>query len=352
MMTAAHRLPDLATSPLRAERGGQPSPNPTRMDIHTLQRHFWKLDAEQHFSGNESRLYFYWLNLFNADFWPEHLVRFCKQVEADTGLDNRAHGKARQGLIDRGLLFYQGGAKGRAALWSLLRKPARNIKMPRNNAEESEPITSQMPQQIGDECTHIRTQMPRNNAGPYIEQTKTVLEQETQTPKKEGAGEAEISPSDESQKLVTAPTPRAPAPALSTVAPCLAAGTDESRALAAELAGYWHIRETKDARLWAEFATFTRTMASQDRLAEVREQFTAYKGFRELRSMQRHSIRNILGSEGLGYTDGKLLHGGCWVAQLAEAQAEAAAKPKHPGFGPEPAPARAGGAPSNRKKDW
>lgn len=346
-MTAAHRLPEPDASPLRAQRGGLGSTPPTRMDIHTLQRHFWKLDAEQHFTGNETRLYFYWLNLFNAEFWPDQFVRFCKQVEADLGLDDRAHGKARKGLIERGLLFYQEGAKGRAALWSLLRKPARNIKMPRNNAEESEPIPTQIPPHNCEESGVIPSHMPRNNADSNKEETETRSVVVNTNQKNAGAGEPDSSPSP-SQKI-TAPTPVA-APPAPAVTPYLGEGTDASRALGAELAGYWHIRETKDARHWAQFLTFTRTMAAAGRLEEVREQFAAYKAFRELRpGMQRHSIKNILGSEGVGYADSELVHGGCWVAKLAEALAT---KPKSTGFGPEPAPARAGGAPSNKQKNW
>ena len=163
--------------------------------------------------------------------------------------------------------------------------------------------------------------------------------EEVSPPKKNaGAGVSFSSPA-ESQEEITAPNPVAPAPSPAVVvSPCLTPGTDASKALGAELAGYWHIRETKDARHWAQFLTFTRTMAAAGRLEEVREQFTAYKAFRELRGMQRHSVKNILGSEGLGYSDSALVHGGCWVAQLAEAQAT---KPKPSPYGPAPTPRRA-----------
>ncbi|GAA4362218.1 hypothetical protein GCM10023185_29950 [Hymenobacter saemangeumensis] len=155
-----------------------------------------------------------------------------------------------------------------------------------------------------------------------------------------------------SQSSVTAPNPVAapPSPAApAAVALCLEPGTPESRALAAEMAEYWHIREGKDARRWAQFATFTRTLAAQGRLDEVREQFAAYKAFREIRGFQRHGIDKILGSEGLGYTNSALLHEGSWVAQLEEAQTAAKTKPS---FGPAPSAEKSSAAPSNRKQTW
>lgn len=184
---------------------------------------------------------------------------------------------------------------------------------------------------------------------PPVENSTVENSREEESPPKKnaGAGVSFSSSPAGSQKEITAPNPVA-APPSPVVSPCLTPGTDASKALGAELAGYWHIRETKDARHWAQFQTFTRTMAAAGRLEEVREQFTAYKAFRDLRGFTRHSVRNILGSEGVGYSDSELLHSGCWLAKLAEEQG----KPKlKPAFGPAEAPAHASVSPT-KKSSW
>jgi hypothetical protein len=312
------------------------------MSIYDLQTRFWQLHAEQSFKPSDSHLYFYLVNQFNAARWPDKLYRKRNQVAADSGLDVKTVDTARARLQERGLIVYDPGDQSKSATWSLCdgcESGGRNSLPPEKPSEMkgnfSLPITDDSAKP---------SEMKGKNSLPYKEEEKTSSREEEKTPqKKEGAGATEISSPAESQKLITAPTPVAapPAPAaaapLGTVAPCLSPGTDASRALAAEMAAYWHIREGLDSRRWAQFGTFTRTLAAAGRLDEVRQQFTAYKAFRELRGFQRHGIDKILGSEGLGYANSALLHEGSWVAQLAEAQAT---KPKASPYGPAETPAR------------
>ena len=169
--------------------------------------------------------------------------------------------------------------------------------------------------------------------------TKTKTTQ-THTQKKERVGASQNYSLGLPTEKITAPNSVAlvPSPIASEVtSPCTNASAHESQSLAVELAAYWHIREGKDTRRWTEFYTFTRTMAAQDRLPEVRAQFTAYRAYQELLHLRPHGIDKILGSRGIGYINSALLHEGDWVAKLTEAKIQQ----KPMGFSPPPPPFRA-----------
>ena len=117
--------------------------------------------------------------------------------------------------------------------------------------------------------------------------------------------------------------------------------------MAAELAAYWLIPAGKNPRRWVQFAAFTRTLAAEGRLGEVRTQFDAYRRYQQLRGISRYAVDKYLGHELEGYGDGEWC--GCeWPELLAEALQQAS-KNNHASA---PAPASAGGAPSQRKTDW
>ena len=43
------------------------------MNLFDLINNFWRVDEQQNFSGNETRLYFFLLHLANRSFWVEWL---------------------------------------------------------------------------------------------------------------------------------------------------------------------------------------------------------------------------------------------------------------------------------------
>jgi hypothetical protein len=358
-------------------------PLPTKMDRYKLDNHFWHLDETvKHFSGTETRLYFYWLNRFNkglnGKFWPAEYPRWSKQVEADLGLTDKPLAAARKVLEQRGLLYYREGSKSKAPVWSLSpfvrdnsgqsedisrSKSDQSEHIARNNSDESEQIS----RNNSGQAKHIAPNMSRSNSGqseglpPTLagetpdsirRRHKQVLEQEDTNKKNGGAGDESledvVAPSESEE--ITAPNPVAlPLPPVSgTVAPCLMPGTEDSRGLAAEMAAYWLIPEGKNPRRWAQFGNFTRTLAAADRLEEVRTQFDAYRRYQQLRGISRYAVDKYLGHELEGYADGEWC--GCeWPALLAEAQQQAAKTNSNQA----PAtPVRAGGAPSKHPKNW
>lgn len=223
---------------------------------------------------------------------------------------------------------------------------------PRPLAKSATGLLQNLPQPIAESATDLLQNLQEAIAESADINTNYSFKVNTnETPqKKEGAGGPEILPSAESQKVVTAPNPVAlpPSPALGSVPPCLVAGTDESRALAEEMATNWAIPHG-NARRRGQFATFTRTLAAAGRLAEVRAQFDAYRRYQQLRGISRYAIDKYLGHELEGYADGEWC-GSEWAQVLAEASQQQAAKPA--AYGPPPTVSQATGTPNQRQKNW
>lgn len=196
MSAAAHAEP---TPALTAQRGGL-SPTTAKMSFYDLQNLFWQLDASERFSGNETRLYFYWLNRLNAglagEYWPAEYPRWSKQVEADLGLTDKTLAGARTVLVKRGLLSYREGSKSRAATWGL-GKIARNNSdqsdeiapdMSRKDSGQSESIPPKMARKDSGQSGIIPPNMSRNNSGLYKEKTEDLNNDKDKDPAAGAAG--------------------------------------------------------------------------------------------------------------------------------------------------------------------
>jgi DNA-binding transcriptional ArsR family regulator len=118
--------------------------------------------------------------------------------------------------------------------------------------------------------------------------------------------------------------------------------SEASKALAAEMAGLWHLTQQGNARKWMQLARFTHEMEQAGRLAEVSRQFTGYALYREKRGIEPYNLDKYLGSEGDGYRGEWCAFDWSAKAQQAKANGET---PNRPGQ-PTPTPARAGGSPS------
>ena len=330
------------------------------MDFHKLQNQFWQLYAVERFSGNVALLYFYWLNRFNTGFngkfWPAEYPRWSKQVEADLGITDKPLATARKVLEQRGLLYYLEGSKSKAPIWSLspiVRKNSGQYEgISRINSDESESIAPHISRNNSGQLTGLPPALAGETPDSIRRRHKPVLEQEDTNKKNAVAGAdfSEAITALSESKRITAPNPIAlpPSPILGTMESCMEQGTEESQALAMEMAAYWLIPEGKNSRRWAQFATFTCTLAAAGRLAEVRTNFEAYQRYQQLRGISRFAVDKYLGHELEGYSDGEWC--GCkWPELLAEALLQHANKNNH---GPAPAPVSAGGTPSKRKTDW
>jgi hypothetical protein len=290
------------------------------------------------------------LHKVNGKVWAndEHFTDRCRVAK-------RTIGAALKELEDAGLLHRNTNQS--AALKRILTPLIYPNGTPRPMAESAIDLLQNLQEPIAKSATDLLQILPQpiadsadintslNNKGNNIE---------TPTQKKMGEGVSNSDSSPSPSQKNTAPNPVAAPPSLAATAlavgsvnPCLAPGTEESKALATEMATYWKIPQ-HNARRQAQFATFTRTLNAAGRLEEVRTQFDAYRRYQQLRGLSRFGIEKYLGHELEGYTDGEWC-GAIWSDVLAEAtqQQQSAKKP----FGPVEAPARASASPQ-RKQSW
>ena len=68
------------------------------MNMFELLANFWKVDEQKNFSGNETRLYFFLINLANRSFWPEWLEYSDKKMVANTNISLTVLKSAREQL--------------------------------------------------------------------------------------------------------------------------------------------------------------------------------------------------------------------------------------------------------------
>ena len=73
---------------------------------------FWKLDAEHSFSGNETRLYFYLLNLSNSLYWKNPLTNADSYTATVAGIAVNTLKTVRNRLQQAGLISFKPGGSG------------------------------------------------------------------------------------------------------------------------------------------------------------------------------------------------------------------------------------------------
>lgn len=80
------------------------------MNLFELQNNFWRLDEQESFSGNETRLYFFLLHLANRSFWSEWIEYADKKMVANANISLQVLKSAREKLRDAQLIgFVVGG---------------------------------------------------------------------------------------------------------------------------------------------------------------------------------------------------------------------------------------------------
>jgi hypothetical protein len=80
------------------------------MNLFELFANFWRLDEQKNFSANETRLYFFLLNLVNRAYWAEWVEFADKKMVANANMSLQVLKSARERLKDAGLLnFVPGG---------------------------------------------------------------------------------------------------------------------------------------------------------------------------------------------------------------------------------------------------
>ncbi|MBD2753821.1 hypothetical protein [Spirosoma validum] len=78
-----------------------------------LMNRFWKVDEEYSFSGNDSRLYFYLLNVANRLGWPNEFDYADDKLKGNIGIKVNTLKPCRDRLVMAGLLDFELGGMGR-----------------------------------------------------------------------------------------------------------------------------------------------------------------------------------------------------------------------------------------------
>ena len=102
-----------------------------------LVNRFWQMDLEFHFSHLEVHMYFKILDLFNRSGWRKVLSVPNSRFVAELGATEPSVIRARQRLVDSGLLAYSKGTQRKAGKYTLLYYQKEGIKDSINNNRES-----------------------------------------------------------------------------------------------------------------------------------------------------------------------------------------------------------------------
>lgn len=79
------------------------------MNLFELQNNFWRVDEQENFSGNETRLYFFLLHLANRSFWSEWLEYADKRMVANANISLQVLKSARDRLKGSQLIDFAAG---------------------------------------------------------------------------------------------------------------------------------------------------------------------------------------------------------------------------------------------------
>ena len=115
------------------------------MNLFDLFANFWRLDEQQNFSGNETRLYFFLIHLVNRSFWPEWIEFADKRMVANANISLQVLKSARERLQEAELLDFVPGGGFRVKTKYRILTPKSNLKLspsPLNNKDKDFNINS------------------------------------------------------------------------------------------------------------------------------------------------------------------------------------------------------------------
>ena len=98
------------------------------MNLFDLLTNFWRLDEQQNFSGNETRLYFFLIHLVNRSFWPEWIEFADKKMVANANISLQVLKSARERLQEAELLDFVPGGGFRVKTKYRILTPKSNLK--------------------------------------------------------------------------------------------------------------------------------------------------------------------------------------------------------------------------------
>ena len=98
------------------------------MNLFDLLTNFWRLDEQQNFSGNETRLYFFLIHLVNRSFWLEWIEFADKRMVANANISLQVLKSARERLQEAELLDFVPGGGFRVKTKYRILTPKSNLK--------------------------------------------------------------------------------------------------------------------------------------------------------------------------------------------------------------------------------
>ncbi len=79
------------------------------MNLFDLLTNFWRVDEQENFSGNDTRLYFFLIHLANRSYWAEWIECSNKRLAANANISLDVLKSSRDRLKAAGLLDYASG---------------------------------------------------------------------------------------------------------------------------------------------------------------------------------------------------------------------------------------------------
>ncbi len=98
------------------------------MNLFELLANFWRVDEQENFSGNETRLYFYLIHLANRLYWPEWIEYSNDRMVANANISLQVLKSARDRLKETGLLYYVSGGGHRVKTKYQILTPKSDLK--------------------------------------------------------------------------------------------------------------------------------------------------------------------------------------------------------------------------------
>ena len=99
------------------------------MNLFELLANFWRIDEQQNFTGNETRLYFFLIHLANRSFWAEWIEFADKRMVANANISLQVLKSAREKLKEAGLLNYVPGGGYRVKTKYQILTPKSKLKL-------------------------------------------------------------------------------------------------------------------------------------------------------------------------------------------------------------------------------
>jgi hypothetical protein len=101
------------------------------MNMFDLLANFWRVDEQQNFSGNETRLYFYLIHLVNRSFWAEWIECPNKRLTGNMNISLDVLKSSRERLKAAGLINYVPGGGFRVKTKYQILAPKSDLKVQR-----------------------------------------------------------------------------------------------------------------------------------------------------------------------------------------------------------------------------